>query len=394
MNSKNIAFIRVLSFLGTFFIQQVAFAAVNDVIIILDPHKNETIKSNSRVMVWRTLLGLKEKAAPIIVSSNILEVITYIRQRLGDTGLQQLQSLVQTTSNPKAAEKSIIELITKYNLTPDEDEPTLEILSFINFNDNSFNYYFHKTANLVLLIPKQYIATNFPHAINLNPLEQAQACGFNAATITVINNPTIDSLLRRLQIQESIAMDQKKFINNLTALFTTQKQNKWAIYLTGHGSPAQSIAHMQDTLNQIKLELKMTQIEAKYNNSDELKNKILFLQNHINQIEPMLTKNKNADPSTIIPESATIAGVEFNNLVQLMQFFNQNISTAYVHYSTCFGGGYNQTFVNEVLSKLNVNFIVSSEGIAATYTKAVMPSLIPNNKNNGLILDEEPFSQS
>ena len=36
---------------------------------------------------------------------------------------------------------------------------------------------------------------------------------------------------------------------------------------------------------------------------------------------------------------------------------------AYLHYITCFAGGYNQTFVNEILSSLNVNFIVSAEGI-------------------------------
>ncbi len=309
-----------------------SLSAVNDVIIILDPNKNEKLYNNRREMVWKTLLGLQEKVAPIIVSSSILEIITNIRSLIGENNLQQLHSLAQTTSNPETINTFIKELISKHRLLVPQDESCLKILSFIYFDNNTLNCYFHKSANLVLLIPKQYIQKKFPAAANLNPLDQAQACGFNSRVVTIINDLTPDSFMRRFQIQETMVTDGEKLINNLTALFTPQKQTKWAIYLAGHGAPAQPITKL---------------------------------------------------------ETAHIAGLDFNNFAQLMRFFNNNINTAYVHYSTCFSGGYNQIFLNEVLSTLHVNFIVSSEGLAETATLARVPPLIQNNKGSGLMFDTQ-----
>ena len=59
-----------------------------------------------------------------------------------------------------------------------------------------------------------------------------------------------------------------------------------------------------------------------------------------------------------------------------MKFFEKNIKTSFLHYSTCFGGGVNQTFFNDELKKLNVSFIVSSEGMAETSTYGTLLSLL------------------
>lgn len=313
-----------------------AHCTTNSVIMILDPKKAETLERamtyGSEAMVGNALLALQEKAAPIIMTSNILEIITTIRQQIGDKDLQRLRKLIETTADWQLPHKLEDQLNKAHNMH--ERKNMLSLLSLISFDNKNFNFYFHESANLVLIIPKQYIQANQPEAINLDTYEQAQACGFGPNYTSTIDDLSVDNLLTKLHSQQSTST----FISGLISLFTPQKQNgelispeediKWTIYMTGHGGP-----------------------------------------------NPILIANLSSD--------------EFS---QLMTFFSTDIDTAYLHYSTCFAGGYNQIFVNDTLSALNVNFIVSSQGVGETVTYGLTPMLIPNNSKTRLIPNEQPYT--
>lgn len=330
-----------------------AHCKANSVIMLLDPIKAETVERamihGSEAMVARAIHALQEKTAPIIMTSNILEIIATITQQIGDNDLQRLRKLIETKTDWQAMLKLEDQLNKSHNMH--ESIYRLSFLSLINFNNNNFNCYLHKSANLVLVIPKQYIQTNLPEATNLNSYDQAQACGFSPDFISTIDDLSVDSLLEKLHSQQSTTT----FITSLISLFIPQKKNgllifpeqdaKWAIYIAGHGGPAQ------------------------------------------------LMQNTSTNSPIVIPKTAYIAGLTLDEFSQLIKFFNNDINIAFLHYSTCFGGGYNQIFVNEILSSLNVNFIVSSEGIHEGVTNALLPHLIPNESKTRLIPSALPYTE-
>jgi hypothetical protein len=308
-------------------------AKVADLIMALDPNRNEITEMGAIAEIAN--IALCEKAAPIIMSSNILEVMLSIRSKLGDENIQRLRTLIQTSTNTKSVYDLTQQFKISYNMM-NELDIDLAILSLVTFDNNNFNCYFHNNTNLILIIPKQYIQTNFPNAINLSSSEQARACGFNPADITATNDFSINNLLKKVQMQQYGIMLRETFISKLTSLFIPNQQDfKWAIYLVGHGGPAISVRK---------------------------------------------------------PETAIIAGLSLEEFSQLMQFFNTKINVAFLHYMTCFGGGYNQTFVNEILSSLNVNFIASAEGIDDRALRSMQTQLIPNSSKTGLVLNRLPFT--
>lgn len=321
-----------------------AHFATNSLIMLLDPEKVEQIGNYSRAMVQDAIIDLYEQAAPIIMTSNILEIITSIRQRIGENNFQQLKAKPYNQIMPFAEQ-----LVKTYNIH--EAGLHLILLSLINFDSKNFNCYFHKSANLVLIIPQQYITKNIPNANNLNADDRVRVCGFNPTVLTKIDNLTTDNLMQQLKIQQSKPMGQEKIITDLTSLFIPQKRNgelispeqdtKWVVYLSGHGGPAyQAMGNMRRPL----------------------------------------------------PQIARVAGLTTNNFYQLMKFFDNNIDTAFLHYTTCFAGGYNQTFVNQVLSSLDVNFIVSSEGLGERKTSGLSLQMRFSSQEPRISLAQYPFT--
>jgi len=55
-----------------------------------------------------------------------------------------------------------------------------------------------------------------------------------------------------------------------------------------------------------------------------------------------------------------------------MAIFN-TINTSFLHYTTCYGGGYNRVFMNQVLQTLQVKFITVSEGYNESPTYSSIP---------------------
>lgn len=72
-------------------------------------------------------------------------------------------------------------------------------------------------------------------------------------------------------------------------------------------------------------------------------------------------------------KTAAIAGLYFEDFKNLITFFNggtNNIQASFLFYTTCFGGGINQTLINNVLKKLDAKFIVAAYGLNDYFTYA------------------------
>ncbi len=363
----------------------------NTLCMFLDPFVQETLDTSTS-LVYTGLSALYQQAAPIILTSNLFASILTVRQRIGDVLLQQLHQMI-----PQQAYQFAVNLRHQYGM-PTVNPFLLMFLAAINFN--KINYYYHKFENLVLLIPQEYIINNRPNLLNATLNEQAQACGFNPNILNAIAHPTLNQLREQLIIQQKTPTTYEKFIPNLTSMFSVQKKAgelispdqdaPWLMYMVGHGSPAQS------TMGDLRHAIKSTQenlqeIQQSRDNDPNAQQQISTLQLHLQYYEK-ITKGKSSWPdSQRIPESAQIAGMKADQFAQLIEYFNKNLNMGYLHYVTCFAGGSNQSFVNGTLSSLNVNFIISSQGMEEKITSGA--SMVNMNSNKpGIEIQNESFA--
>src|SRR5271169_3896744 len=70
----------------------------NDVIIILDPEENET-KDDSGAMTLHLLIALQEKAAPIIVTKELIANVCFLIKTIGPDNLTQMRELLKNSTN-------------------------------------------------------------------------------------------------------------------------------------------------------------------------------------------------------------------------------------------------------------------------------------------------------
>ena len=288
-------------------------------------------------------MGFYEQAAPIIMSSNILEIINLIRQKIGEQNFQKLRN-----SSYNTVQQFAQQLVQQYNIH--ESLLTLILMSLINFDDKSLHYYFHKSEHLVLVIPEHYMKTSFSNASSLNSEDEVRVCGFNPNLLTRVTNTTPENLLQQLKAQQSKSVNRDHFIDNLTALFIPQKKygklvspqdTEWDTYISGHGGPTYLIV---------------------------------------------------GNTYQVVPEKGNVVGISLQEFSQLMNFFDANLNVAYLHYTTCFSGGYNQVFVNDILSSLDVDFIVSSEGLGEKETTGIPLAMRFSSVKPYIQLQFHPFT--
>lgn len=367
----------------------------HDAIIILDPRNSES--ESGGAMTQTAIAALYTKAAPIIMTSNILENIINAKRKIGSNDLQKLRNTKQEIAEQA---KSIL---ASRNVTVINSNELI-LMSHIDFDGKHFNYYFHKSAPLVLLIPKQYIDANFINATSLNNNQQARACGFNPAVVAAITNVADGSLIQQLQRQLSITIDEEQFTADLTSLFAPQKKESqlisleedtpWIMYLTGHGILAgtgESVANIRKQLQEDKNSLAFWQkILTQEKNDIQAKKWVPFFRSNVKENEKKLQGKSSWPDSHLIPASGRVAGLTIENFVQLMKFFNKNLNMAFLHYATCFAGGSNQSFVNKTLSSFDANFIVSSEGIDESTTKA---KLLIDKENYPIRLESQLYGE-
>ena len=331
------------------------FPPTHNLIMLLDPKKTETINRYGNAMVNNALMGFYEQAAPIIMSSNILEIINLIRQKVGEQNFQKLRN-----SSYNTVQQFAQNLVQQYDIH--ESVLTLILMSLTSFDDKNLHYYFHNTDHLVLVIPEHYMKTSFAHGSSLNSADELRACGFNPNLVTRITNTTPENLLQQLKTQQSsfakATADRSKptnsstFIDNLTALFIPQKKygkliapaqdSEWDAYLSGHGGPTYLII---------------------------------------------------GNTYQVVPEKGNVVGISLQEFSQLMNFFDANLDVAYLHYTTCFSGGYNQVFVNDILSSLDVDFIVSSEGLGEKETTGIPLAMRFSSVQPYIQLQFHPFTE-
>lgn len=353
------------------------YSKTNNVVMALDPRKKETIHTAAESLVQQSLLALYQKAAPVIMTNNILEIILTVKKRIGDQNLHKLRSIGLQQLFPSAQQLG--------QATGIRGIQSISVILLSGIDFNNINVYFHTSENLALLIPKEYIRANIPSAMNVSINDQARACGFNPNVLRALPDTTTDNLLKQLQIENTRLEKENKFIDHLTAMFSIQKKNgeliqperdnKWLIYIIGHGSPAfltiETVRQQYNTIKQSVENARKALAMGARVAPDQRSKAQQYIQQYgpkAQEYEQMLYGRSAWAPTQIIPESAQIAGIPGSGFAQLMTFFDEYLDTAYVHYITCFSGGSNQTFVNETLSSLNVHFIVSTQGVQESYT--------------------------
>ncbi|HEX4068561.1 MAG TPA: hypothetical protein VHX42_00525 [Candidatus Babeliales bacterium] len=370
----------------------------HNLIMLLDPEKTETINGTARMLVQDALVALYEQAAPIIMSSNILEIITTLRDILGEDILKKLRN---STYNKLTS--SIQQILTSFTLH--ESPLHLMILSLIDFDSKNFNCYFHTSEDLVLIIPQQYIIKNIKEGVSqFNFQDQAKKCGFNPDVTTPINNLSSDNLLAQFKIQHANVKHTDQFIKNLTSFFIPQKNDgklitptetiPWIIYLAGHGGTLyQSIGSIREQLEIHKNNLVFYEKALQNNKKNHVVTQnIIFAETNIKKYEKILQGKSDWPDSQLVIGKANIAGLTMDNFPSLMAFFDQKLDVYYVHYASCFDGGYKQTFVNEILTSLDVNFITSTQGLDERETTGIHLDLSFNSKAPYITVSKRPFS--
>jgi hypothetical protein len=259
-----------------------------DLMMILDPNKEHEDSSGSYCSLLLTQ-ALRESAFPIIVSSNIVENICSWKQ--------------DSTKSP---------------LSP-------EVLYMLYPTNDNWYCYSHKTAPLMLLIPKKYVG-NFMQTLSVDITEQMKQCGFSVENLHYFENllpATILSYVKQQKLTLGLSNEFYKiltedvasiFIDGINPKVSTMLTDNptWNIYLSGHAT---------------------------------------YFQHNI--------------------EEKLIAGLVEDEFFKLMNVF-QKIKTSFLQYVTCFAGGQNLIKVKEALFALKTNFMVSTLGTNEAATRGFL----------------------
>jgi hypothetical protein len=122
---------------------------------------------------------------------------------------------------------------------------------------------------------------------------------------------------------------------------------------------------------------------------------VLFLEGHgtnnlnsVNQAEALKGVKKAAE---VAPPQ--IAGFAFRDFAALIRFFSTKEKTAFLYYSTCFGGGYSLHFLqsifeayfnraqNKVVQVTKPNFVIAIGTLTDTASYAIWPKLTPDRRH-------------
>ena len=365
----------------------------NDLILILDPEANETINGKSKAMMFRFIDALQEKTAPIIVTTNLVNNFCYWKIMHH----QMLNTIKEYTLKNKdilSGKEKALELLQQLNESQRFDTGGLfsVLLSWADLQDHDWLCFAHKKSNLILLIPRNYIAQQSQKS-TANNNDYLTQCGFDTSNLNQISN--ISTMTALNYIQNNPIKSPINLIDALQSMFVKQTTNDteattWNVFLAGHGGPAfkksKRSMSLKDRLYNFKYLLANRKLWKSEKSETEQNSTI---RSFLSQLKSL----KRMPEETIVPEAAYIAGLNFNEFKKLMQFFSNDIQTSFLHYSTCFAGGYNQIFVNEMLQQLQANFIVSSQGANESSTHAWFPAILVNDNATDLYLHQNRFKE-
>src|SRR4030095_103597 len=303
-----------------------------NLICLFDVRNDEQLFGNNPFVGVHLMNALREKVAPIIVTTDNLRHFCYWKTHL-------------------------MEVVKNFSFN--HLRYFLSNIIMTQLTDKDWYCYAHKKTELMLLIPKNYVAINVSgHENDIHM--QMKHCGFDVSNLDKISNVSPATILKYI---DSHHRTYNNIINAFASMFIKHRDQLinslfWNIYVAGHGViasidrryTAESIAQREDELHRaIALE------DSSVREIEQYKDDLFYLE----QLSDDLKKHG-------VIRSGYSAGLKFNDFLQLISFFAKGIRTSYLHYTTCFSGGFNQALLNQELSQINAPFIVSAKGINET----------------------------
>jgi hypothetical protein len=365
-----------------------------DLMILLD--KNRTESTLEKAMSVILGCALSQKAAPIITSTNLvlncLKIFIDKPEMMADIKKEFQQS-------PMTAYGT---LYGKY--------PNMQLADYIQcclIDLNDWEAYVNKhNPNMMLFIPKSYIAEHATESY-----DKIKQCGFNPDSLTKVDTQSVSNIVKFLAGIVMQPLQQSAYKNPVDVLKTmiisekklpqSGKQNKhvWNILVIGHGGPAEKKGDIMWRLQtHTARESELRQILAGMGNTGQpgadLRPEALEAAYHQSMKDyygNLLSGVQSLSSIALVPASAMVADLSFDEFSQFLTFLEKDIYTSYLHYTTCFGGGYNQSFINETLKQINAQFIVSAMGMSEGVTKFTGTDVMPEKYKSTLVLSAVNF---
>jgi hypothetical protein len=362
-----------------------------NLIMILD--EGEETPASQGAMSYALATALSQKAAPIIASVNLVENCCLWQLQHKELLDKVKRAIVTDYTTAIEKSKSICGQSFKFWIAL--------VLSLIDYND--WDCFIHKDNSSFLFIPKNYIDRHAEPSSN----NKMKDCGLNVDQLQKVNNPSARTIS---DIITAASLSNKSVnVTSLTSMLVSQKKlspaeqsnsiQTWNIFVSGHGGNgltkkrlkeliARGITHADEVTAKLSALPEGNENKDVY---DALQKEMASVNKILVSDREALSKSENLSDEAIVPGTAAIAGIPFDDFSQLLNFFENNINTSFLHYSTCFSGGQNQTFLNDTLSKLEVSFIVSAEGLTEDTIAGSSQKFQATKENSTLVIAYRNF---
>jgi hypothetical protein len=307
----------------------------HNLICLFDPDRYEGIWAYKNAIGNDFVDALNEKIAPIIATTNFIYNFCYWKKHES-----RIKQKLQTIQN---------------NLIGRFDQRLDFLQKVMNTDLVGWECFFHKRAGLVLLIPQQY--------------SKAER-GFDLNSLDKMSGELYSAILQYVENHESA---HDKIIEDFKSMFIKKDLlSVWNIYISGHGGPTKEIKGKK--INEQKIAQLIKKIQARIQvikeegfNEEELNKQEKKIEKLLDQLKQPRLQGLSWQKEFL----GNIAGLKNQDFMQLMGFFEHGIKASFVHYETCFAGGFNQIILNQQLANLDVSFIVSTHGINESSTTYV-----------------------
>ncbi len=216
----------------------------------------------------------------------------------------------------------------------------LDIIINIICNNVPYNNWLIKKVDseIYLLVPKKYL--------DKLQISYKDIRYLNSKTLTDTElklglkvNHLIDANFTDRDLLEGTRARNQDFISSLDKIFVSKSNNKykntWSIYCGGHGT-YDSAEKM--FLPQLKILKKYYKEESRKNPNQEYFRNLSMIQTKINDIKPYI---KAYMFNNLKHLNGTIISLAKTQFQKLLKFFNDNIDTAFLYYTSCYSGGIN-----------------------------------------------------
>lgn len=216
----------------------------------------------------------------------------------------------------------------------------LEIIVNIICNNVPYNNWLIKKvdSDIYLLIPKKYLdklQISYKDIRYLN----SKALTDTELKLGLKVNHLIDANFTDRDLLEVTRAKNRDFISSLDKIFVSKSNDKykntWSIYCGGHGT-YDSAEKM--FLPQLKILKKYYKEESRKNPNQEYFRNLSMIQTKINDIKPYVKAYMFNNLKYLNGTIISLAKTEFQ---KLLKFFNYNIDTAFLYYTSCYSGGAN-----------------------------------------------------